>query len=142
MEKGDCVFCKIVKEEIPCEKIYEDRDILVFLDIAPVNIGHSLVIPKKHFVNIYETPEEILASMIKTAKIVSKAIKSQTKADGVNVTMNNDTAAGQVVFHSHIHVIPRLASDGFGLWHGRRPYREGEASEIAKKIISFIPKAP
>ena len=135
---SDCIFCKIVKGEIPCNKIYENSDILAFLDIAPVNIGHCLIIPKKHFANIYETPEEILASMIKASKIVARAIKSETKSDGINVTMNNDPAAGQVIFHSHMHVIPRLTDDGFGLWHGRRPYKEGEASEVAKKIISAL----
>lgn len=134
----NCIFCKIVKGEIPCDKIYEDENVLAFLDIAPVNIGHSLVIPKKHFVNIYDTPEELVASMIKAAKLISKAIKSGVDADGINVTMNNDPAAGQVVFHSHIHIIPRLESDGFGLWRGRRPYKEGEANEVAKKIVSAI----
>lgn len=134
----NCIFCKIVKGEIPSNKIYENNDVLVFLDIAPVNLGHSLIIPKKHFANIYETPEEILIEMIKTAKIISKAVKSELKADGINVTMNNDPAAGQVVFHSHIHVIPRLATDGFGVWHGRRPYKEREKEEIAKKITGAL----
>lgn len=135
---NDCIFCKIVKGEIPCNKIYENEDVFVFLDRAPVNIGHSLVIPKKHFKNIYETQDEILAEMMKTIKIIATAIKSKIKADGINIIMNNDKAAGQVVFHSHIHIIPRLTSDGFTLWHGRRPYKEGEASETAQKIISAI----
>ena len=135
---NDCIFCKIVKGEIPCDKIYEDRDVLAFLDIAPVNVGHSLIIPKEHFINIYETPEEILDKMIRAAKVISRAIKSETNADGINVTMNNDPAAGQIVFHSHMHVIPRLKEDGFGVWHGRRPYKEGEAEEIAKRIIASI----
>lgn len=135
---NDCIFCKIVKGEIPSSKVYEDVDVLAFLDIAPVNIGHSLIISKKHFKNIYETPEEILGSMMRAAKIISSAIKSETNADGINVTMNNDPAAGQIVFHSHIHVIPRLASDGFGLWKGRRPYNKGEKEEVAKKIIASI----
>ncbi len=133
-----CIFCKIVEGEIPSTKIYQGKNTLAFLDIAPVNIGHALVIPKAHFANIYETPEEILSEMMKAAKKIAIAVKSETKADGVNVTMNNDPAAGQVVFHSHIHIIPRLKEDGFGLWHGRRPYREGEASEVAKKIIAAL----
>ncbi len=134
----NCIFCKIVKKELPYAKIYEDSDILAFLDIKPVNIGHTLIIPKQHFVNIYETPEEILASMIKSAKIISRAVKSETKADGINVTMNNDPAAGQIIFHSHIHIILRLASDGFGPWRGRRPYKEGEMEEVAKKITGAL----
>ena len=135
---NDCIFCKIVKGEIPCNKIYEDIDVLAFLDIAPVNAGHALVIPKKHFVNIYETPEETLLEMIKAVKKISHAIKTGLKADGINVTMNNDPAAGQVVFHSHIHIIPRIANDGFGLWHGKRLYKEGEKEMVVNKIIASI----
>lgn len=134
----DCIFCKIVKGKLPSYKIYENSEILAFLDINPINIGHSLIIPKQHYANIYETPDETLASMMKTAKLISKAIKSQMNPDGINVTMNNDKAAGQIIFHSHLHVIPRLTSDGFNLWHGRRPYNKGEAENIAKKIISSI----
>ena len=134
----NCIFCKIVKGEIPCTKIYEDEDLLAFLDIAPVNIGHSLVVPKEHYVNIYETPEEMVAKMMKAAKKISHAIKDGLGADGINVTMNNDPAAGQVVLHSHIHIIPRITNDGFGLWHGKRPYEDGEKETVAQKIISSI----
>ncbi|MEO5635154.1 MAG: HIT family protein [Candidatus Paceibacterota bacterium] len=134
----DCIFCKIIKGEIPSSKIYEDENVLAFLDIAPVNIGHTLIVPKKHFPNIYETPDEVLMQIMKVAKKISKAVKSEMKADGVNVTMNNDPAAGQVIFHTHLHIIPRKKDDGFGMWHGRRPYAQGEKEEIAKKIISAI----
>ncbi len=132
-----CIFCKIVKGEIPCNKVYEDNDVLAFLDIAPVNIGHSLVIPKKHFENILETPEDTMALMMRAVKKVSHGIEA-LKPDGININMNNKEAAGQVVFHSHIHVIPRLKGDGFELWHGRRPYNEGEAKEVAQKIIQAL----
>ena len=131
---SDCIFCKIVKGEIPASKVYENDTVVAFLDIAPVNIGHSLIIPKGHYKNIYETPEEIMTEMMKVAKILSKSIKEGLSADGINVTMNNDPAAGQIVMHSHIHIIPRLASDGFGMWHGQRPYKEGEREEVVKKI--------
>lgn len=134
----DCIFCKIVKKEIPANIVYDDKTTLAFLDIAPVNAGHALVIPKEHYKNIYETPEKILLDMIKTVKKISHAIKDGLKADGINVTMNNDPAAGQVVFHSHIHIIPRIANDGFGLWHGKRPYKEGEEETVVKKIISKL----
>lgn len=134
----NCIFCKIINKEIPCSKIYEDEKVFAFLDIAPVNIGHTLIIPKKHFVNIYETPEELLANMIKISKIIAKAIKSELKTDGINVTMNNEPAAGQAVFHSHIHIIPRFTNDGFGLWQGKRPYNEGEKEQIAQRISGAI----
>ena len=135
---NDCIFCKIIKGEIPSTKIYENEDVYAFLDIAPINIGHTLVIPKKHFVNIYETPEDIMLSMMKATKTISKAIKSELNADGINITMNNDLAAGQIIFHSHIHIIPRTTDDGFSLWHGKRPYHEGESKEVASKIIQAL----
>src|SRR3989344_1093399 len=136
--ENDCIFCKIVKGDIPSNKIYEDEETFAFLDIAPVNLGHTLVISKEHFPNIYETPEEVMAHMMKTAKKVSIALKA-LDAEGVNVTMNNNFAAGQVVFHSHIHVIPRFTNDGFELWHGKRGYKDGnEREEIAQKIIAKL----
>jgi histidine triad (HIT) family protein len=134
----NCIFCKIVKAEIPSNKIYEDDEVLAFLDIAPVNIGHTLVIPKQHFVNIYETPDEIASKIMRVAKKIATALKNNLKAEGVNITMNNDAPAGQVVFHSHVHVIPRIEGDGFGLWHGKRPYNEGEAKDVAQKITAGL----
>jgi histidine triad (HIT) family protein len=132
-----CIFCKIVKGEIPSSKVYEDDDVLAFLDIAPVNIGHTLVIPKGHFENILKTPEETMVHMMKVVKKVSHGL-DVLKPDGININMNNKSAAGQVVFHSHIHVIPRYEGDGFGLWHGKRPYKEGEAKEVAEKISLML----
>ncbi|MEK7106083.1 MAG: HIT family protein [Patescibacteria group bacterium] len=134
----NCIFCKIVKGELPSSKIYEDDEILAFLDIEPVNLGHALVIPKEHFVNIYETPEHILVDMMKVIKKLSGAIKNSLKADGINVTMNNDPAAGQIIFHSHIHIIPRLTDDGFGVWKGKTPYKGGEKDEIAAQITRAL----
>ena|SRR3989344_6194001 len=133
----DCIFCKIVRGEISSTKVYEDEKTLAFLDITPVNIGHTLVIPKEHFQSIYEMPESLLAETMKTAKKISRAVK-KLPADGVNVTINNESAAGQVIFHFHVHVIPRLENDGFGLWHGRRPYQGGEMKKVAEKIIGGL----
>ena len=134
----DCIFCKIIRGEIPSAKVYEDEKTLAFLDIKPVNIGHVLVIPKEHFINIYDTPEETMTYLIKAAKNVSIALKKSLQADGINVTMNNEEASGQMIFHSHIHIIPRFKDDGFGPWHGKRDYTEGEIGEVAKKIISML----
>lgn len=133
----DCIFCKIIKGELPATKLYEDEKALAFLDIYPVNIGHALVIPKEHFENILETPEDVIAHMMKIVKKVSHGIE-KLGCDGINITMNNKSAAGQVVFHSHIHVIPRYEGDGFGMWHGKRGYAEGEKEEVAKKIIEGL----
>jgi histidine triad (HIT) family protein len=134
----DCIFCKIIKGDIPSNKVYEDDNVFAFLDITPVNLGHTLVIPKKHFTNIYETPEDILIHVMKAVKSISKATKTALGADGVNIIMNNDAGAGQIIMHSHVHVIPRFNNDGFSHWHGKRGYLDGEASEIAKKITQEL----
>ncbi|HEU0085694.1 MAG TPA: HIT family protein [Candidatus Paceibacterota bacterium] len=134
----DCIFCKIVKGEIPSYKLYENDKVLALLDAKPVNIGHSLVIPKEHYPNIFETPEEIMCELMRVAKHLSLAIKESMQADGINVTMNNHPAAGQVIFHSHVHVIPRKSDDGFGTWKGRRDYHEGEKEEVAQKITKAL----
>ena len=131
---NNCIFCKIITGELPSVKIYEDEELYAFLDINPVNIGHTLVVPKKHFENLYETPDEILCEMTKLTKKLSINIKNALKADGINIEMNNDKPAGQLVPHAHLHIIPRFEGDGFTHWHGKRPYNENEALEIAKKI--------
>lgn len=130
----DCLFCKIIAGEIPSTKIYEDDNVLAFLDIRPVNIGHTLVIPKVHHMNLYETPDEILAHVMTVVKKLSIAIKGALNADGINIEMNNDPVAGQIIFHTHIHIIPRFSGDGFTHWHGARGYNEGETDTVSTKI--------
>lgn len=138
MSMNDCLFCKIITGEIPSTKVYEDETVLAFLDIHPVNIGHTLVIPKTHYTSLYETPDEILAHIIAVAKKLSIAIKGALTADGINIEMNNDAPAGQVIFHTHIHIIPRFSGDGFTHWHGARGYNKGEADEVALKITANL----
>lgn len=133
----DCIFCKIIKGEIPSVKLYEDSEALAFLDINPINLGHALVIPKKHFQNILETPEDIMVHMMKVVKKVSHGLEA-LKPDGINIKINNKEAAGQDVFHSHIHVIPRYIGDGFAPWHSKNKYKEGEKEEIARKITQAL----
>lgn len=134
----DCIFCKIVRGELPATKVYEDKDTLAFLDINPVNIGHVLVIPKGHHANIFEIPEKDLLDVVRTVKKVSHAVKKGLQADGINVTINNEPAAGQVVFHLHIHIIPRTVNDGFKHWSGRRNYQEGEKEIVTEKITKAL----
>jgi histidine triad (HIT) family protein len=134
---NDCIFCKIVAGDIPSERIYEDDAAFAFLDIHPNNKGHTLVIPKNHCVNIYDFPDEALSGVIRAVKKVSIAVKKAMNADGINLGMNNDGAAGQLVFHAHIHVIPRFSNDGLKHWHGRA-YENGEIEEFGKKIRSEI----
>lgn len=128
-----CVFCKIISGELPSHKVYEDEFILAFLDINPVNPGHTLIVPKKHLVNIEETSEEILARLIKTAKKVGASLKKNLGMAGYNIQINNDPVAGQIVAHLHFHLVPRLDNDGLKLWPQKK-YRPGEAEEILKKI--------
>lgn len=137
-KKTDCIFCKIVAGEIPCSKVYEDDKILSFIDINPINYGHALVLPKEHYDNIYETPDEIAKLLFTIAKKIAIAQKKSLSADGVNIQMNNDLVAGQLVFHTHLHIIPRFTNDGFTHWHGK-PYKSEEEKEsYAQKIKSTL----
>ncbi len=111
---------------------------LAFLDIHPVNIGHTLIVPKTHATNLYETPDETVAHMMRVVKKLSVAIKSAVSADGINIEMNNDSVAGQIIFHTHKHIVPRFSGDGFTHWNGARGYNESEMAEVAEKISSGL----
>lgn len=134
---NDCLFCKIIAGEIPSEKIYENEHVYAFLDINPVNPGHTLVIPKRHAANLYETPDEDLAQAISAVKRLSVAVKRALAADGINIEMNNDPVAGQVIFHTHFHVIPRFEGDGRELWKGKA-CEEKQWKETAEKIRAVL----
>ncbi len=134
----DCLFCNIIAGKIPSTKVYEDDTVLAFLDIHPVNIGHTLIVPKAHHINLYETPDTVLSQMISAAKKLSIAIKSALGTDGINIEMNNDSVAGQIIFHTHMHIVPRFSGDGFTHWNGARGYRETEMAEVAKKISASL----
>jgi histidine triad (HIT) family protein len=129
----ECIFCKIVAGEIPSYKVYEDENCLAFLDIAPVNYGHTLVVTKKHYANMEEIPENELCQLIKAVKKVGKALKDGLGAAGYNIGENNDPVAGQVVPHIHFHVMPRRADDGLRLWPQGK-YEAGKAEETMDKL--------
>ncbi len=129
-----CIFCQIVKGEIPCYKIYEDDKVLVFLDIKPVNPGHCLVIPKKHLENIEEIDEEYLSHLVIIVKKIGNKIKNNLNVLGYNVQVNNDPVAGQEIPHLHFHIIPRHKNDNLKLFP-QKNYNTGEAEEIVKKLI-------
>ena len=115
MKKDDCIFCKIANGEIPSSTLYEDDDFRVFLDLSPASKGHALVVPKEHFDNLYEMPDETASKVLVLAK---KMITKMTKAlgcDGFNVLQNNNECAGQTVFHFHMHLIPRYNGDNVGI---------------------------
>lgn len=111
---NNCLFCKISNKEIPGVTIYEDEQMIAFLDISQITKGHTLIIPKKHFKNVYEIDEETISHLYKQVPKIARAITSAFCAKGINVVNNNCEAAGQTVFHYHIHLIPRYSdNDGF-----------------------------
>ncbi len=129
----DCIFCKIVAGELPSHRIYEDADTLAFLDINPINPGHTLVIPKAHKVDLFDTEDDDWTALSSSVRIVAHKIEEALAPDGINIAMNNRAPAGQVVFHAHVHVIPRKEGDGYKPWHGK-PYTKGEAIQILKRL--------
>lgn len=130
-----CIFCKIINGEIPCHKVYEDDKVLAFLDIKPLNPGHTLVVPKKHYENIEEINEEELTTLILSIKKIGLLVKEKLGVSGYNVSLNNGKVAGQEVMHLHFHVIPRHEGDGLGPWP-RKEYQTGEEAKIVKKLLS------
>lgn len=130
----DTIFMKIIRREIPANIVYEDADTLAFLDINPTNPGHTLVIPKKPFHNILDIDDETLAAVGRTTRKVAKAVKEAVGADGLNINTNNEPAAGQIIFHYHVHIIPRFRNDGFRLWPGKEYPDTSAAEEVAEKI--------
>lgn len=109
---GDCIFCKIVSADIPAKKIYEDDQYVAFLDIFPANRGHSLVIPKDHYLDIHEMPAEVYGGLAATAKKVADLLQEKLGSEGTTIFQMNKEAGWQTVFHVHMHVIPRWIGDG------------------------------
>jgi histidine triad (HIT) family protein len=132
---SNCIFCEIIKGTIPCTKVYEDNDVLAFMDIGPVVKGHTLVIPKTHHDPITETPVPVLQKLIAVVQQVARAQISGLGADGVNVSQANGQAAGQIVPHIHFHVIPRFSTDGHHWnWTPKKYDTSGEMGSFADKI--------
>ncbi|MEX0934087.1 MAG: HIT family protein [Candidatus Paceibacterota bacterium] len=127
----DCLFCKIIHTgEIPATKLYEDEYSYAFLDINPDSYGHTLLVPKKHTRNIFDIDEKTLASLASPLIKISQAIKKGLGASGLKITMNNEPAGGQLVFHSHIHIIPFYEE----ALHKLGVYKDGEIDNVAQKI--------
>ena len=133
----DCIFCKIIKGEIPSHKVYEDKKVFAFLDINPVNIGHVLVVPKNHSLDLSEMTDQDIKDVFLAAKKIADAVMKGTGAAGFNLGMNNKKAAGQLVMHSHLHIIPRFEGDGLKHWPGKK-YAESEAERIRADISKLL----
>lgn len=112
MKDNNCIFCKIANGEIPSRTIEENDFFRVVLDVAPATKGHALILPKEHCRNLFDLPEETGAEVMKLAQKVALKMKDKLHCDGVNLVQNNEEAAGQTVFHFHMHVIPRYNNDG------------------------------
>lgn len=132
---SDCLFCQIVAGEIPSAKVYENDDILAFLDIAPITKGHTLVIPKEHYSDLESLPKNKLEGILSVSQEIAKIQKQILSADGVNLLQNNGSAAGQEVFHFHMHVIPRFKQDGHHWgWPSDKYDDSQEMLELANKM--------
>ncbi|MFV8826902.1 HIT family protein [Alkalihalobacterium sp. APHAB7] len=137
----NCIFCKIVQGEIPAAKVYEDEHVLAFMDISQVTKGHTLVIPKVHQEDIFELDEDVASHLFSVIPKIANSIKKQFKPLGLNIVNNNGEAAGQTVFHYHIHLIPRYGEgDGFGaVWKDHSSqYSFEQLQEMATSIAAGI----
>lgn len=133
----DTVFSKIISGEIPAHIVYENDHVIAFLDIAPIHPGHTLVLPKKYARNILDISEESWEHVSRAVRFLAPKIKKAVHADGVNIIMNNEPAGHQIVFHAHVHIVPRFNDDGLTTW-AQHSYKENEAEEVLKKIKEAV----
>ncbi len=132
MQKDDCIFCKIANGEIPAATIYEDDDFRVILDVCPATKGHALILPKKHFKDIYELDAHICEKVLPLAKKIVCKLSEVLQCEGYNILQNNGSKAGQTVFHYHMHLIPRYEEDKVKL-----TWTPGELKEVEEKLLQI-----
>ena len=132
------IFTRIINREIPADIVYEDTSVIAFLTIEPINPGHTLIVPKIPFTNIFDADESTMGHIMAIAKKISNAIVTTGLGDGVNLIMNNGTAAGQEVFHAHLHVVPRNEQDNSFAKPSRVSYANGESTIVANTIASSL----
>lgn len=134
MKDKNCIFCKLAGGEIPSATLYEDNDFRVILDLSPASKGHALIIPKEHYRNLYDLDEALAAKVFVLAKQMILKLKEVLDCDGYNIVQNNEEAAGQTVFHFHMHLIPRYKDDNVGLGWKMGQLLETHKEEILNKI--------
>lgn len=130
MKKADCIFCKLANGEIPTNSIYEDDDFKVILDASPATKGHALILPKEHFDNIYEVDDAVAAKIMPLAKKLATHMTEKLHCDGFNILQNNGEAAGQTVFHLHVHLLPRYSGEKAILEWDHLEFSDEEMAEI------------
>lgn len=136
---SDCIFCRIAAGEAPCFEVCSDERVLVFMDLFPVAPGHTLVVTRGHFENLFETPPSVMAAVASTARRVALAIRRELSPAGLGVYQLNGAAAGQTVFHYHTHLIPRQEGDALAL-HGRRQGDPEELTALAERLRAALPE--
>lgn len=136
MKDENCIFCKIANGEIPSATIYEDEDFRAILDLGPASKGHALLLPKEHYANLYELPDEVAVKVLPTAKKIVCRMKDVLGCDGYNLVQNNGETAGQTVFHFHLHMIPRYEGDQVGLGWNMGTLTDEEKEEILGKLAN------
>jgi len=136
MSETACVFCQIIRKEAPASMVYEDERAAAFLSNRPVNVGHTLVVTKKHYADIYEIQEEEAAYLFKITKRIAQAVKEATEIEAIRIVQNNGKDAGQVVFHLHVHIIPMKPQSQFRHENGFRPLEllEKDAEKIRQRL--------
>ena len=135
---NDCIFCKIANGEIPSATLYEDDEFRVILDLGPATKGHALILPKAHYADLTEIPEDLAGRATGVAKKIVTAMKKALPCDGYNVVQNNGLAAGQTVFHYHVHLIPRYTDDHAGLAWKPGELTDADKEEILAKAQSVL----
>jgi histidine triad (HIT) family protein len=135
----DCIFCRIAAGQAPAVRVLETPGVLAFLDIAPVNYGHTLIIPKTHYQNLLDLPDALWLEMGQVSRRVAQALRASLYAQGFNVGMNNFEAAGQVVYHAHLHVIPRYHTDGLRLFP-QESYKPGDMEKTGEQLRRALEK--
>lgn len=135
MKDDNCIFCKIANGEIPSRTLYEDEDFRVIMDMAPATKGHSLIMPKNHYKNIYEIADDTAAKVIPLAKKMAALMTEKLGADGFNIVQNNNEVAGQTVFHFHVHLIPRYNDDNQSLVMKPQEMTDAQLDEIRDTIV-------
>ena len=134
MKEQYCIFCKIDNGEIPSKTIYEDEKYRVSLDLGPATKGHALILPKEHYADLYELPEENAGEVMKLAKLMMKKMREKLGCEGFNLVQNNGELAGQTVFHFHLHLIPRYSADGQKIGWQPQEVTPEKLEEVRKQI--------
>ena len=135
MKDNQCIFCKLAHGDIPSKTIYEDEKFRVILDLAPASKGHALILPKDHYRNLYDLPEETAAEAMIIAKRMMSLMTEKLNCSGFNLVQNNEEAAGQTVYHFHLHLIPRYSENNHMLTWNSLELTEGELEEIKALIV-------